>query len=175
MGEVRKSSDFLKECVEESLIELLKTHDYESIDIKELCEKAGVGRTSFYRYFKDKESVVRSYLTRLWRNWCARRGIDSSLKADKDTVRNILSFAKENGDVFTLMYRNEMDWVILKAFREGTHETGSPQYINRFMSHGLLAVLKDWVAKGFKESPEYIIGNLLTSAKRFLQSSENQP
>lgn len=174
MGVYRKSSLFLRECIEESLFELLKTHNYESIDIKELCEKAGVGRTSFYRYFRDKETVVRAYLTRLWRNWCARRGIDSELKMDRDTVRNILSFSRENGEVLTLLYRNDMDWVILKAFRQGRQETGPTMYINYFMTSGLLAVLKEWVAKGFKESPEYIIGNLLNSAKSFLQSAESR-
>ena len=49
MGEIRQSSAFIKECIEDSLFLLMENKPYRQIDVKQVCEHAGVGRTSYYR------------------------------------------------------------------------------------------------------------------------------
>ena len=44
--------------ITEALLALLKEKDYQDISITELCEKADVTRTSFYRNFKSKDDIL---------------------------------------------------------------------------------------------------------------------
>ena len=55
MGNIRQSSRFIKLCLEDSLFLLMEEKTFEEIKIGEICDKAGVGRTSFYRHYIDKE------------------------------------------------------------------------------------------------------------------------
>ena len=37
---------------------LIETTDFDKITVQKIIEKAGIGRTTFYRYFKDKYDVM---------------------------------------------------------------------------------------------------------------------
>ena len=50
----------------------MKTKKYSDITIKELAQKAGVDRKTFYRNFKSKEDVLRFYLDRTCQDYIAR-------------------------------------------------------------------------------------------------------
>ena len=39
-------------CMDEALISLLKVKDLEYITVKEICEKAGVNRSTFYLHYE---------------------------------------------------------------------------------------------------------------------------
>ncbi|MFA6830387.1 MAG: TetR/AcrR family transcriptional regulator, partial [Bacilli bacterium] len=41
----------------DSFLSLFSTRDYSSITITMLCDKAGVGRATFYRHYKDLDDV----------------------------------------------------------------------------------------------------------------------
>ena len=41
-----------------SLLELIKEKDYDEISIEEITERANVGRTTFYKHYKDKEDLL---------------------------------------------------------------------------------------------------------------------
>ena len=45
---------FLQLCLSDAFIALMKTQSYDTITIQSICDKAGVGRTTFYRYFNSK-------------------------------------------------------------------------------------------------------------------------
>lgn len=53
-----------KEYITEALFQLMNTMPYEKISIKELTEKAGVGRVTFYRHFESKDDIIIQYFTR---------------------------------------------------------------------------------------------------------------
>lgn len=44
-----------------ALERLLLTEELDTITVRRICEKAGVGRTTFYTYFKDKYDIVLWY------------------------------------------------------------------------------------------------------------------
>jgi AcrR family transcriptional regulator len=56
-----KYKDTVKEAIVIALIELMKERDINSISIKDIVEKAGVGRSSFYRNFNNKEEILLLY------------------------------------------------------------------------------------------------------------------
>ncbi len=50
--------DRTKQDILDSFNELVQHHDFDSITVKMITDKAGVGRATFYRYFKDKYDVM---------------------------------------------------------------------------------------------------------------------
>ena len=51
-------NQYTKHYIVEALGILLENKDFSDITVKEIVEKAGVGRATFYRNFQDKESVL---------------------------------------------------------------------------------------------------------------------
>jgi AcrR family transcriptional regulator len=47
------------------LIELVAEKSYESVSIREILERANVGRSTFYAHFQDKDQLLHSILDRL--------------------------------------------------------------------------------------------------------------
>lgn len=48
-----------KKRVKESVVELLKQGDASLINVCSICEHAGINRTTFYKHYQDKESLLR--------------------------------------------------------------------------------------------------------------------
>ena len=56
---------YVVEHLTSSMLELLKEKPINEISISELCGMAGVGRTSFYRNYKEKEDIIKAYVEHL--------------------------------------------------------------------------------------------------------------
>jgi AcrR family transcriptional regulator len=54
-----------RKLLQDALIELVSEKGYESITIKEILDKANVGRSTFYAHFQDKDQLLHSILARL--------------------------------------------------------------------------------------------------------------
>ena len=44
--------------MDEALLALLQKKDYESITVKEVCEKAGVNRSTFYLHYENMDDLL---------------------------------------------------------------------------------------------------------------------
>ena len=51
-----------KNYIVESLFVLLKSKTIENIQVTEICKKAGVGRSTFYKHFNNKSDIINYYL-----------------------------------------------------------------------------------------------------------------
>ena len=56
-----EQSEFSKQCLTDALFLLLEHKPFQKITIKELTEKAGVSRLTFYRSFDTKEDILKRY------------------------------------------------------------------------------------------------------------------
>jgi AcrR family transcriptional regulator len=54
-----------RKLLQDALIELVAEKGYESVSIREILEKANVGRSTFYAHFQDKDQLLHSILDRL--------------------------------------------------------------------------------------------------------------
>lgn len=55
------TSSLLRECIVQGLLILLQEKPLEDISVKEIVEKAGVNRSTYYRHFREKEEVARHF------------------------------------------------------------------------------------------------------------------
>ena len=56
---------YVREHLSSAMLELLAEKPLGEISVSELCGRAGVGRTSFYRNFETKEEIVKGHIHRL--------------------------------------------------------------------------------------------------------------
>jgi len=54
-----------RKLLQDALIELVAEKGYESVTIREILDKANVGRSTFYAHFQDKDQLLNSILDRL--------------------------------------------------------------------------------------------------------------
>jgi AcrR family transcriptional regulator len=54
-----------RKLLQEALIELVAEKGYESVSIREILDKANVGRSTFYAHFEDKDQLLHSILDHL--------------------------------------------------------------------------------------------------------------
>lgn len=54
-----------RKLLQDALIGLVSEKDYETVTIREILDKANVGRSTFYAHFQDKDQLLHSILDRL--------------------------------------------------------------------------------------------------------------
>ena len=111
------STKFLKLCLADALLKMMETQNYDSINITAVCEQAGVGRTTYYRYFDKKSSKEDLLVFKLVHEWKAYNEKHKE-EAAKDGTMEMLRFAYENRTLFRLMYKNGLVTAIMKVFDE---------------------------------------------------------
>lgn len=154
MGNIRQSSKEIKKHIEDKLFILIENKPYREIDVKELCKEAYVGRTSFYRYFKDLDDVILYAFIRMWEDWCDENNV---VVRDKFTLDNAITFFSYNlsiKDRLTLVYKNNLESILLRSFEILMKDDNEHNYEARFYAYGLFSMLKEWWLRDFKESPE---------------------
>ncbi len=57
-----------------ALLELLEEKPLADVSVSELCDRAGVGRTSFYRNYQEKEDILRARVYHLFKDWTGPAG-----------------------------------------------------------------------------------------------------
>ena len=160
MGGNLRTTAFLKECLVDALIKLLKEKPIKKITIPEISELSGVGRTTYFRNFTSKKEMLTFKLVQLWERWAQ----EQELKECKDfSLNNSLSFFQFNYNIknlLELIYDRNLLNVVYDAF----YIVMMPQsginalecYKSRFYLYGLLGLLDEWIKRGFYESPEEI-------------------
>lgn len=53
--------ELTKSYITEALFALMEKKPYDSISVSDIVKKAGIGRATFYRYYKAKEDIIREY------------------------------------------------------------------------------------------------------------------
>ena len=153
----------------EALLLLLETKDYEFITVTEICKKAGVNRSTFYLHYISIDDLLFETLEMI-----NKRFHDSfnnkKLDIDKETKNSLflindenlipyLNFIKENKKIYKLIHEKpyifkkqitfdkmykELFSKILDIYQVPFEEQ---EYIFSYYSLGLVAIIQQWVEK----------------------------
>ena len=165
-----------------ALLTLLDSKDFELISVKEICETAGVNRSTFYLHYDNVNDLLHETVEAVYKDFFGRFGAEGPGVLDIDAKNEdelflvtpkylmpYLDFVEENRKLFYLMYeKNEM------MGAEKTYETwfktifgpiltrfGVPQkeqpLIMVFYLKGIIGVVTEWVRGGCTESKDEII------------------
>ena len=158
MGGNAMTTEFLKECLADALIKLLRKKPIEKISVFEISETANVGRTTYFRNFSSKQEMITYKIIKLWKRWAEEHDI---LERKNFTPENGLAFFEYNysmKDLLALLYERGLQTAIYNAFYEimvpQYGENALECYKGRFYSCGLFGLLDEWIRRGFCETPQ---------------------
>lgn len=170
--------------MDEALLALLESKDYEYITVKEICQKAGVNRTTFYLHYetiddllKETIEMVNSRFYNLFGtnkdafkgNWQSIKKKEELLLVTPEYLLPYLTFIKDNKKLFKLMYDKPELFNGEKTFRKLYEEIFQPilsifsvpkeeqEYILQFYTKGILAIIFEWLKKDCEDDINKII------------------
>lgn len=171
-----ESTKFLKLCLAEALIRMMQEQSYESINISAVCERAGVGRTTYYRHFDTKGGKEELLVFKLVSEWKSYEEKHREEK-EKDWTKLFLSFVYENRELLRLMYRSGLVTAIMRAFDEfsGWKEEKNSAYLRAFFVYGFFGVVYQWIRYDFDETPEQIVQHTAEAVLSAAREKSGQP
>ena len=97
-----KEENKTRKWIIDALFALLKRRDYRDITINQIVNQAGLGRRTFYRYFKSKDEVM-EYTTKLLMNDFAAKIIANSADTLETVARSYFEFWEGYIDILLLL------------------------------------------------------------------------
>ena len=166
--------------MDEALIKLLEKKDFEYITIKEICETAGVNRSTFYLHYENAADLLKettkyildSFLTYFTVD---RQSITVQYRNCKlqdlvfitpEYLTPYLTYIKENQRVFktavkhlgTMDFENVYNKMFKFIFNPVLERFNFPEkdreYVLKFYLTGITAVVMEWLKNDCKESIE---------------------
>lgn len=169
-------------CMDDALIALLEVKDLEYITVKEICEKAGVNRSTFYLHYETVddllneaiESVNRRFLdyfprsTDHFADEIDTRKLDDLVLVTRDYLKPYLQYIQENRKVYRAFLRNpdamqaSVRYNFLKQYilEPILKKFGVPKphwkYYIAYYIEGIFAIVKEWLRNDCRESVEAV-------------------
>jgi AcrR family transcriptional regulator len=148
-----------KNWIFEALMFLLESEPYEKISISEICEKAGVARSSFYRNFTGKDDIILQYL-RVILTDCMLKIVRLKKRDKKQTFSltlPVLQIAGQAGNLKKL-FDHGLSFLLLRYFEDwidamisqcaknlSKREALVFRYTVTFLTGGVLSTIVDWI------------------------------
>lgn len=168
--------------MEGALTELLTKKSFEYITVKEICEKAGVNRSTFYLHYETIADLLSDVIdhsnSRFLEMFSVKpQDIDGKIKnaplselifIDSEYLKPYLTFVRENRMIYKAAYKNPACMrteekmqstyknILLPILSRFGVEEKKRSYMVSFYIKGCMAVVKDWVSGDCRESVEEI-------------------
>lgn len=181
-----------------ALLSLLEEKDFLYITVKEICERAGVNRSTFYLHYETINDLLYECLEyvdkRFWLSFKAshKEFIDDIAKAPFDKLIFInyeylipyLNFIKENKSIYIAAYKNPACMNTNKQFEQMTSSIifpildrfGVPRqeqhYWIAFYIQGCCAIVNKWIESEFKEAVNDIADIMIRCIRPYINSGE---
>lgn len=169
--------------MDEALITLLEKKDFAFITIKEICEEAGVNRSTFYLHYENTSDLLREATQYIINKHFSYYNIDQKdiiLKFENCERRELifitheyltpyLTFIKENRKIFKIAIKQfqvmNMNEVYGKMFKyifepilERFNVPGKERpFVIKFYLTGVFAIVMEWLDNDCKEDTDFII------------------
>ena len=154
-----------KRLLKDALIELLRQQSIYRISIRELCQRADVNRTTFYKYYgsqfdllADMEDDIITFVN----STVARHEA-----SPEQIIKALCEYLEDNLEFARLIITNNIDpafpqklfssEVIQGIVRKNyvrTHDEAEVEYLYNFITYGAFRMLCLWLNKEDREPPE---------------------
>lgn len=163
----------------ESLLELMKSKDYDDISITELTEKSDIARQSFYRIYDSKDDILLSKMDEINSEIFKKSELDFAQKGDyflDFVIHQLVNAFQENEEFFTALLKAELqhreltkfsDYIVRFYMKGKDHQELSKnyQYWIHFIVGGMYMVLFKWNESNMDTPAETIIKIMQRSAR----------
>ena len=154
---------YVVERLTSSMLALLEEKPIAEITISELCGMAGVGRTSFYRNYEDKEDIIRAYIRRLFQDRADKSKASPDLSV-KETVQIVFSHFEENRDLYSLLNKRGLVHllkdIILELCGFDPEQELAAAYSSSYVVFFMYGWIEVWFRRGMRDTAEELIAHL---------------
>ena len=174
-----------QKIIKEAMIELLEEKPLHKIKVKELCEKAGINRATFYNNFEDIYNLYEKLENDFFENYekviAPKEMFATKEEIEKGFIEQI-KYIAENKRLFIIFYRSdrcalileklmkkETEWMISfedysKWEKDETIAFDSKEELlmmNIFLIHGTFGLLYSIFSSGKDIEPKEFVGHML--------------
>ena len=170
--------------MDEAFLTLLAKKDFEYITVKEICEVAGVNRSTFYLHYETMSDLLAESVSRMNEQFLACMEKDSEAFSAKlqncprdeiylitpDYLTPYLGYIKNNKQLFRAVTENAAVLGMDKSYDRMFHHVFTPildrygvpeqdrTYIMAFYIQGLMAIISEWLKNDCADSITYVTG-----------------
>lgn len=171
-----------KQLLKQSLLEVLKDTDLQSISIKNLCDVAGINRTTFYKHYRSQfellDEMEADFLQTIESKFASNyKSIPAS-----EHLAHVLEFMKNNMELCNILIENQTDSIFEKRLMmlpavlqtmekdpNGVFEEPPYTFDQLFIIDGAYYAIRRWLLNGCTQSPEEIANNIQNITKKLWQ------
>lgn len=168
--------------MDKAFLELIEKKDFSYITVKEVCEKAGVNRSTFYLHYEtvsDLLSESAQYIIDQFVEFMPHDAVEFLKKLQDCPLEDLylitpeyltpyLSYVKEHRRIFRVVVEHASALQMVDAYEKLYHYVLTPilnrlqvpeneqKYIVQFYISGLMAIINEWLKDDCKDSIEQI-------------------
>lgn len=167
-----------KKLLKENLLDLLEIKSVSKITVKELCEKADINRTTYYKYYLDQYDQLEKIEDEIFLdmgNYIDNNSIHN-LKENENIIRNILYYIEDNQRTFKILlektdinFQNKMlSFIGKKIFDREKYNTIDEEILYIYTAVGSFGIVSEWIKGNLKIDKEELIKQIvkLNNSKR---------
>lgn len=161
-----------KKLLQSSLIELMKVRSILRISVKEICDKADVGRSTFYAHYESQYDLLEQIeveclsvfeetlsMNQPMRKYTAReitQQVEKTLQFIADNSNSIQILLSENGDIsFQRKIIHRLVHYLKnskKHYSDYSDDDETSECYSVFVVHGAIALVQHWLKKRMHKS-----------------------
>ena len=150
-------SEFLRDCMADAVMRLLKQYPMDKIQVKQICEASGYHRASWFRAFRSKSEAVTYHMVRLWQQWSERHGVAVRDAFTIDNAEAFFQYNYEVRDTLRLLYQRGLMVELAASFTATMltpHEDAPVRAYQASMhAFSLYGILREWIVRDFDQPP----------------------
>ena len=167
---------------DKTILSLLEKKPFEYITISEICEKAGVNRSTFYLHYENTRDLLKETISYVLDNFTSYFDVDTkkiTLKFENCDLQELnyinekylypyLLFIKENRRVFfavlsqpttfdsNIIFQKLFDNIFNPILDRFHYPRDEQNYVMMFYLNGITAIITEWLKDDCKKSIEEI-------------------
>lgn len=151
-----------EEKIEKVFLELIQEKDVKDITVSEICQKAGVNRTTFYVNYLDIYDLVDKIRIRMINEFADLFKDTRSEGHSRSNYLLMFRHIKDNQTFYKTYFKLGFDvnYEISSFDKElafKKFDNKLIEYHMEFFAAGITAIIKKWLKDGCQESPEDIV------------------
>jgi AcrR family transcriptional regulator len=156
-----------KSMLKQALICLLKTKAIEKITVYELCQQAQINRTTFYKYYGSPYGLLDDIENDLFRE--LEKLLATGMQAEFDCLVQVLRYLDAEQEKCCVLINTVPDQefseklfrlpaihALLQNHMPDHYTEKQQEYIKLFVCQGGYAIIRQWLNKENRETPEEI-------------------
>ncbi len=153
------NESFTKEAIGEAFLVLLNKKSYDDIKVVEIVNKAGVSRSTFYRFFNksSKKEILFEYILNLWKKYYEESKCKSNIEEGLYTLMN---FSYHYKDIMLLLNKAGLTHIIYNLIYnmiDSNTLLDDEKIIISSLAGSIYGLVNYWIENNFNKTPKDII------------------